>query len=344
MKTTTTVKLLAITAAAFSDRANADCATIPSTADPKVLNAVYNTAKARNVSDRVLLATFETAWVESHANALNCGDQDSVGVFQQRPSQGWGSVAQCINVTYSTQSYLQAAIASDLKYPRYTAGQIAQSVQYSEFPDRYDQAESTAKSLIAQAQRSLGLPVSTPALSATSSSAAPIASKSGSATVTVTATIAPTTTASGGIFTSMPAQQTNIAVLAPGTIDMTCGALYSAAKGDSCSKLQDMYDSTLKQLRFWNPSINANCTNLIAGYIYCVASQVAVPPSYAASGINKQGCTGYSTKVKTGQSCTALGKKYGVSTTRIVQLNKSLNSKCSNLVVGKAYCITSIGA
>ncbi|KZV95957.1 hypothetical protein EXIGLDRAFT_818712 [Exidia glandulosa HHB12029] len=340
MNTFTTATLLSIAVGMV----NADCASIPSTADPTVLNTVYNVARARNVSDRVLLATFETAWVESHANALNCGDQDSVGVFQQRPSQGWGTVAQCINVTYSANSYLQAAIASDMKYPAYSAGQIAQSVQYSEFPDRYDQAESTAKSLIAQAQRQLGLPVSTPALSATTSSMAPIASQSGTTTVTLTATIATTTTASGSMFTSMPPQQTNVAVLAPGTIDMTCGALYSVAQGDTCSKLMDTYDSTLKQLRFWNPSINANCTNLIAGYIYCVSSQVAVPPSYAASGINKQGCTGYTTKVKANQSCTALGKKYGVSTTRIVQLNKSLNSKCSNLVVGKAYCITSIGS
>jgi hypothetical protein len=32
----------------------------------------------------------------------NCGDQDSIGVFQQRPSQGWGSYAQIMDVNYST--------------------------------------------------------------------------------------------------------------------------------------------------------------------------------------------------------------------------------------------------
>ena len=83
---------------------------------------------------------------------------------------------------------------------------------------------------------------------------------------------------------------------------------------------------------------------MIAGYIYCVSSQVAVPPSSAASGINKQACTGYTSPVKKGQSCSAVAKASGISQTRLVQLNTSLNSKCTNLVVGKSYCVTSIGS
>lgn len=86
------------------------------------------------------------------------------------------------------------------------------------------------------------------------------------------------------------------------------------------------------------------CTNLLAGYVYCVSSQVAVPPSYAASGIDKKACTGYTSKVMKGQTCSTVAKKYGVSKTRLMQLNTSLNSKCSNIVVGKSYCITSIGS
>jgi hypothetical protein len=37
-------------------------------------------------SIEVMLSMFETAWIESHANDLNCGDQDSVGMFFTRPS------------------------------------------------------------------------------------------------------------------------------------------------------------------------------------------------------------------------------------------------------------------
>lgn len=133
-----------------------DCASIPSTADSAVRDQVYRITQSRGVTAKVLLSTFETAWVESHVNNLNCGDQDSVGVFQQRPSQGWGTVAQIMDVSYSTGKYLDQAIVNDQNNPGYTAGQLAQSVQRSEYPDRYDQAQSTAQDLINQAIASVG--------------------------------------------------------------------------------------------------------------------------------------------------------------------------------------------
>jgi hypothetical protein len=53
-----------------------------------------------------MLATFGTAYVESKFNNLDCGDQDSVGVFQQRPSQNWGTVTQLEDVNYATNKFL----------------------------------------------------------------------------------------------------------------------------------------------------------------------------------------------------------------------------------------------
>ncbi|KAG8793549.1 hypothetical protein FRC12_002419 [Ceratobasidium sp. 428] len=133
-----------------------NCASIPSTANAGVRDQVYKIALSRSVTSKVLLATFETAWIESHVNNLNCGDQDSVGVFQQRPSQGWGTVAQIMDVNYSTNKFLDQAIPNDRNNPGYTAGQLSQSVQRSEFPDRYDQAQSIAQDLINQAKASVG--------------------------------------------------------------------------------------------------------------------------------------------------------------------------------------------
>ncbi|CAE7074610.1 unnamed protein product [Rhizoctonia solani] len=133
-----------------------DCQTIPSTADPAVRDQVYRITQSRGVTSKVLLSTFETAWIESHVNNLPCGDQDSIGVFQQRPSQGWGSYDQIMNVDYSTGKYLDQAIVNDRNNPGYTAGQLAQSVQRSEYPDRYDQAQSMAQQLINQAIASVG--------------------------------------------------------------------------------------------------------------------------------------------------------------------------------------------
>lgn len=157
-----------------------------------------------------MLATFETAWIESHANNLPCGDKDSLGVFQQRPSQGWGTREQILNITYSTNKFLDGAIPAYTAFPRYSAGKIAQSVQYSEFPTRYDAAAGTALALIARAQLDLGLPQLPP----------------------------------------LTGVEDALLRLAPGTLDATCGDVQAVNAGDTCTTLRKAHGTTLAQLRF----------------------------------------------------------------------------------------------
>ncbi|KDQ09565.1 hypothetical protein BOTBODRAFT_525636 [Botryobasidium botryosum FD-172 SS1] len=145
------LSLLATTAiAAFVSAAPLNCPSIPSQANMGVLKQVYQITQARRLDERELLATIETAWVESHVNNLPCGDQDSVGVFQQRPSQGWGTVAQCMDINHATNAFIDTLIPNAKKFPTYSAGQLAQSVQRSEYPYRYDQAAGIAQGLIKQ--------------------------------------------------------------------------------------------------------------------------------------------------------------------------------------------------
>ena len=73
---------------------------IPPDRDLEVTKVVYATGVNLGVSDKVMLAGFETGWVESHMNDLACGDRDSLGVFQQRAS--WGSAEQRIDVGYAS--------------------------------------------------------------------------------------------------------------------------------------------------------------------------------------------------------------------------------------------------
>ncbi|MBA0053875.1 hypothetical protein E0L36_24380 [Streptomyces sp. AJS327] len=137
-------------------RANAEildsrCA-VPPDRDLNITKTVYSIAKERNVTDKVLLAAFEAGWVESHMNNLNCGDRDSLGVFQQRPSQGWGTPEQCMDPVHATNAFLDQAIPNDANNPNFTAGELAQSVQRSAYPERYDQSEEKARSMIAEVQ------------------------------------------------------------------------------------------------------------------------------------------------------------------------------------------------
>lgn len=127
---------------------------VPAHANKKVLKKVYRIAKGRHVTHKVMLSTFETAWVESHVNNLKCGDADSVGVFQQRPSQGWCKHPKgCRNVKHATNKYLDQAIPNSKKHPKWTAGKVAQSVQRSAYPKRYNQAKPKAKKLIKKAKK-----------------------------------------------------------------------------------------------------------------------------------------------------------------------------------------------
>ncbi|KAG9126361.1 hypothetical protein FRC07_003705 [Ceratobasidium sp. 392] len=122
--------------------------TIPADYNKSVATTVRNVAKGRNVTQRLMLALFEAGWVESHVNNLNCGDRDSLGVFQQRPSQGWCSPSSlCLDVTHATNAFIDKAIR--VATASMTPGQLAQAVQVSAYPDRYDAAESKARSIIA---------------------------------------------------------------------------------------------------------------------------------------------------------------------------------------------------
>ncbi|TWP51304.1 VCBS repeat-containing protein [Lentzea tibetensis] len=136
-------------ATAFADDVRVVCA-LPPDRDLNVTKIVYQVGRNLSVSDRVLLAGFETGWVESHMNNLNCGDRDSLGVFQQRPSQGWGTPEQIMNVAHASNSFFTRAVNSERAHPGWTSGQIAQDVQRSAFPDRYDQVEGKAKNLLAE--------------------------------------------------------------------------------------------------------------------------------------------------------------------------------------------------
>ncbi|BCL30067.1 hypothetical protein ACFFS2_32915 [Streptomyces aurantiacus] len=135
---------------------------VPPDRDLDVTSAVYTVGRDLGVSDKVMLAGFEAGWVESHMNNLPCGDRDSLGVFQQRPSQGWGTPQQILHVPYAAEQFFTRAVRVERKLPHLTAGLTAQEVQRSAFPRRYDQAETKARALLEEAERNVGTPPSTP--------------------------------------------------------------------------------------------------------------------------------------------------------------------------------------
>jgi hypothetical protein len=110
-----------------------------------VSQTAYKTAMALNASTKVLLALMEAGIVESGMRNLNYGDRDSVGFLQQRPSMGWPNPR---DVPTATRSFVLRAMPKEKLYPNRTAGMLAQSVQVSAYPDKYDQVEPQARSVL----------------------------------------------------------------------------------------------------------------------------------------------------------------------------------------------------
>ncbi len=122
---------------------------VPEIVDPGVATTICNVARELGANPKVLLSAYEAALVESTVRNLDYGDRDSLGVFQQRPSQGWGTPAQIMDPVYASRMYISRAIVADRQNPGLSPGILAQTVQRSGFPYRYDQREGEAKVLVA---------------------------------------------------------------------------------------------------------------------------------------------------------------------------------------------------
>jgi hypothetical protein len=104
--------------------------------------------KAAGVGDRGVVIGLMTAMQESNLLNLNYGDRDSVGLFQQRPSSGWGTVAQLTTPSVSAGKFY-AALAKVPGWQGLPLTEAAQQVQRSAFPTAYAKWEPLARSLYA---------------------------------------------------------------------------------------------------------------------------------------------------------------------------------------------------
>lgn len=156
-------------------------------AQAKNLSGVIRAVRKLKGNDRAVVIALMTVLQESKGKILanttvpeslkypNDGsghDHDSVGLFQQRPSQGWGSVKNLMQVEYSTEQFVKRLFAVK-GWEKLGLGEAAQAVQISQFPDVYANWEPVATQLVKGAPESPDLiNVECPALKATNSLAA----------------------------------------------------------------------------------------------------------------------------------------------------------------------------
>ncbi len=103
-------------------------------------------ADRRGLPARAVSIAIATAFQESKLRNLNHGDRDSIGIFQQRPSQGWGTRAQIMDPYYSTNAFFDALVKVD-GYQDMRITEAAQAVQRSGFPEAYEDHAAGARAL-----------------------------------------------------------------------------------------------------------------------------------------------------------------------------------------------------
>jgi hypothetical protein len=113
-------------------------------------------AAARNLPPRAVVIAVATALQETHLRNLPYGDRDSLGLFQQRPSQGWGTPAQVQDPAYAAGKFFDHLV----QLPNWQTDRltdVAQAVQRSAFPAAYQKWEPTAQAIAASVGASGGL-------------------------------------------------------------------------------------------------------------------------------------------------------------------------------------------
>ena len=117
------------------------------------VKAIIAATKKADMDQRAAVVSIATALQESKLENLGHlgerNDHDSQGLFQQRPSSGWGTVEQITDPEYSTMAFLKGLKQVD-GWKDMPLTKAAQTVQVSAYPDHYAQWEQQAADLVAK--------------------------------------------------------------------------------------------------------------------------------------------------------------------------------------------------
>ncbi|MFI7434613.1 hypothetical protein [Micromonospora haikouensis] len=115
--------------------------------------AIIAATKKTGLDERAAVISIGTALQESKLQNLghlgDRNDHDSLGLFQQRPSSGWGTPEQITDPEYATTAFLKGLRQVD-GWHDMPLTDAAQTVQVSAYPDAYAQWEQQAADLVTQ--------------------------------------------------------------------------------------------------------------------------------------------------------------------------------------------------
>lgn len=167
-----------LSAAALHGAGDANCGPVaapvtdsPSFGDMPVVSGDWDAEQLANVATIIRVGNTKGVppwgWVVAVATAIQesrlrnlthlvASDHDSIGLFQQRPSQGWGTAAQLANPAYQAARFFDKLLAVKA-WQQMPLTEAAQAVQRSAYPTAYAKWTSDAIHLVSQVGTALGL-------------------------------------------------------------------------------------------------------------------------------------------------------------------------------------------
>lgn len=101
----------------------------------------------REVPTRGRIIALATAWQESSMRNIDYGDRDSVGLFQQRPSQGWGEPGELLDPVFAATAFYDA-LERVSGWEKLPLTEAAQAVQRSGHPEAYAKWETDSAAIV----------------------------------------------------------------------------------------------------------------------------------------------------------------------------------------------------
>jgi peptidoglycan DL-endopeptidase CwlO len=123
-----------------------------------IASVIVRIGQERKLPPRAWQVALQAGMTESRLHNLSYGDRDSLGIFQMRPSVGWGTVSQLQDVVYQVNAFYGGAdfvpdnpgLLDVPGWEEMRPGDAAQAVERSAFPDRYHLWEGLAGALVGQ--------------------------------------------------------------------------------------------------------------------------------------------------------------------------------------------------
>ena len=164
-------------------------------------------------------------------------------------------------------------------------------------------------------------------------------------TITTTST---KSTPTNGITTPQPIQTGMVS---------NCDSFYIVQSGDSCAVIVSKFGITLTQFYAWNPAVGTTCASLDLGDYVCVniiggtTLLTTTTSSKPGNGITTpqpiqtgmvSNCDSFYL-VQSGDQCSAIASKFGISLTNFYNWNPAVGSTCATLDLGDYVCVNIVG-